>query len=536
MERTTLGHRQIRAVYTGLMLAMAVASLDQTIVATALPTIVGELGGLAHIGWVGTAYLVTSTAAAVIYGKLSDLYERKRVFQSALVVFLAGSALAGVSGSLGQLIAFRALQGVGGGGLMALTLAVVGDLVPPRQRGRYAGYLGGVLALATVAGPLVGGFLVDHAGWRWIFYVNLPVGLAALLVIGARLRLPPRPVLAARFDLPGAALLVAAVGCVVLVASWGGTEYAWTSPQVLGLAVVAALALGLLLLVERRAAEPLLPLALFANPVVAVTSAVGLLTGLVLIGSLAFLPLFLQVAKGASATSSGLLLLPLMVGVLGASVVTGRLVSRSGRYKPFPVAGGAVMTASFWLLSRIGTATPPTVITSEMVLLGVGIGLTMQVLIVAGQNAVERRHLGLVTSLAQFFRELGGSVGVAVFGAVFAARVTTELAHRLPQAGTRVVGGGLRGSPAQLETLPPVVHHAVAQAVAAAVDTVFAWALPFAALAFLLTLLLRELPLRDGFDASPLAETAEGEPAPLPRSPSRLVPPHGRCPGKGGRA
>jgi Major Facilitator Superfamily len=367
-----------------------------------------------------------------------------------------------------------------------------------------------------VAGPLVGGFLVDHAGWRWIFYVNLPVGLAALLVIGARLRLPPRERSEARFDLAGAALLVAAVGGAVLVASLGGTEYAWTAPQVLGPGAVAALAFGLLLLVERRAAEPLLPLALFANPVVAVTSAVGLLTGLVLIGSLAFLPLFLQVAKGASATSSGLLLLPLMVGVLGASVVTGRLVTRSGRYKPFPVAGGAVMTASFWLLSRIGVATPRTVISGEMVLLGVGIGLTMQVLIVAGQNAVERRHLGLVTSLAQFFRELGGSVGVAVFGAVFAGRVTTELARRLPQAGTRVVGGGLRGSPAQLEALPPAVHHAVAQAVAASVDTVFAWALPFAALAFLLTLLLRELPLRDSFDAPPLAEAAEVEPLPAP--------------------
>ncbi len=512
MRQPPLGHRQILAVYVGLMLAMAVASLDQTIVATALPTIVGELGGLAHIGWVATAYLVTSTAAAVIYGRLSDLHDRKRVFQSALVVFLAGSALAGVSHTLGQLIAFRALQGVGGGGLMALTLAVVADLVPPRQRGRYAGYLGGVLALATVAGPLVGGFLVDHAGWRWIFYVNLPIGLAAFGVIGARLRLPPRPARAARFDLPGAALLVAAVGCAVLVASWGGTQYAWTSPQVLTLAAAAALALGLLVVVERRAAEPLLPLALFANPVIAVTSAVGLLTGVVLLGSLAFLPLFLQVAKGVSATSSGLLVLPLMVGVLGASVVTGRLVTRSGRYKPFPVAGSAVMTASYWLLSQVGTATPRTVVTGEMVLLGVGIGLTMQVLVVAGQNAVEHRHLGVVTSLAQFFRELGGSVGVAVFGAIFASRLGAELARRLPGRDAGALGGSLRGGPAQLRTLTPTVHHALAQAVAAAVDTVFAWALPFAALAFLLTLLLRELPLRDSFDAPTGAETPQGEP------------------------
>ena len=510
MQPAQLGHRQILAVYTGLMLAMAVASLDQTIVATALPTIVGELGGLAHIGWVATAYLVTSTAAAVIYGKLSDQYDRKRVFQSALVVFLAGSALAGLAQTLGQLIAFRALQGVGGGGLMALTLAVVADLVPPRHRGRYAGYLGGVLALSTVAGPLIGGLLVDGPGWRWIFYVNLPIGLAAFLVIGARLRLPPRPARAARFDLPGAALLVVAVGCAVLVASLGGGQLAWTSPQVLALAA-AGLALGLLLAVERRTAEPLLPPALLANSVVAVTSAVGLLTGMVLLGSLAFLPLFLQVARGASATSSGLLVLPLMLGVLAGSVLTGRLVVATGRYKPFPVLGCTVMTAAFWLLSRVGTATPQAAVTAQMVLLGLGIGLTMQVLIVAGQNAVERRHLGLVTSLAQFFRELGGSVGVAVFGAIFASHIGAELARRLPGAAARALGGSLRGGPAQLRTLAPGVHHAVAHAVAAAVDTVFAWALPFAALALLLTLLLRELPLRDSFEAFAGAETPQGQ-------------------------
>jgi EmrB/QacA subfamily drug resistance transporter len=506
MQPAPLGHRQVLAVYAGLMLAMAVASLDQTIVATALPTIVGELGGLAHIGWVATAYLATSTAAAMVYGKLSDLHDRKRVFQSALVVFLAGSALAGLSRTLGQLIAFRALQGAGGGGLMALTLAVVADLVPPRQRGRYAGYLGGVLAATTVAGPLIGGFLVDHAGWRWIFYVNLPVGLAAFLVIEARLRLPSRPAHPTGFDLPGAGLLVVAVGGAVLLASLAGTAYAWTSPQVLALAAATALAFGLLLVVERRVAEPLLPPGLFANPVVAVTSGVGLLTGLVLIGSLAFLPLFLQVAKSISATSSGLLLLPLMLGVLGGSVLSGRLVSHSGRYKPFPVAGTAVMTAAFWLLARAGVATPITVVAGEMVLLGLGIGLTMQVLVVAGQNAVDHRHLGLVTSLAQFSRELGGAVGVAAFGAIFANRLATELAHRLP-GGALALAGGLRGDPARLATLPPTVHQAVVQAVAAAVDTVFAWALPLAGLALLLTLLLPQLPLRDSLNTAPDADS-----------------------------
>jgi EmrB/QacA subfamily drug resistance transporter len=500
-----LGHREILAVYAGLMMAMAVASLDQTIVATALPTIAGELGGLAHVGWVATAYLATSTAAAVIYGKLSDLHDRKRVFQGALIVFLAGSALAGASQTLGQLIAFRAVQGAGGGGLMALTLAVVADLVPPRQRGRYAGYLGGVLALATVAGPLIGGILVDHAGWRWIFYINLPIGAAAFAVIGARLRLPPRPARAARFDLPGAVLLAATVGCIVLVASLGGARYAWTSPQVAGLASAALLALGLLIAAERRAAEPLLPPALFANPVIAVTSAVGLLTGSVLLGALAFLPLFLQVAEGITATSSGLLLLPLMAGVLGGSVLTGQLVSRTGRYKPFPVAGTAIMATAYLLLSQAGTATPRAAIIGEMVLLGLGIGLTMQVLAVASQNAARRRDLGVVTSLAQFFRELGGAVGVAAFGAVFASRIAAQLSRRLPTAAARVVSSGLHGSPAQLNTLAPAVHHAVARAVAAAVDTVFAWALPVTALALLLTLFLPRLPLRDSHDNPQLA-------------------------------
>jgi EmrB/QacA subfamily drug resistance transporter len=512
-----LSHRQILTVYLGLALAMLVASLDQTIVGTALPTIVGELGGLAHLGWVGAAYLVASTAAAVIFGKLSDLYDRKRVFQVALLVFLAGSALAGAAHTLGQLIAFRAVQGVGGGGLMALTLAVVADLVPPRQRGRYAGYLGGVFALATVAGPFVGGLIVDHAGWRWIFYLNLPVGVAALAVIGVVLRLPPRPRRAVRLDLPGAALLLAAVGCIVLVASWGGSQYPWRSAPVLALGTAGTLAVALFVLVERRAgsrhagrrqAEPLLPLGLFANPVLAVTSAVGFLTGLAMFGSIVFMPLFLQVAKGSSATDSGLLLLPLMAGVLAGSVASGQLVTRTGRYKLFPVAGTALMTTGFWLLSRVRADTSQALVTAEMALLGLGIGLTMQVLIVAGQSAVERRHTGLVTSLSQFFRELGGSIGVAVFGAVFASRIGAELGRRLPADVAAGLGGTLRASPAQLKALPPAVHQAVTQAVAASVDTVFLRTVPFAAAAFLLTLLLRELPLRDAREHHAVAEPA----------------------------
>jgi EmrB/QacA subfamily drug resistance transporter len=508
-----LTHRQIQAVYMGLMLAVLVASLDQTIVATALPTIVGSLGGLGglgHLSWVGTAYLVTSTSAAVIFGKVSDLHDRKRVFQCALVVFLVGSALAGMARSLDELIAFRALQGLGGGGLMALTTAVVADMVPPRQRGRYVGYIGGVLALATVAGPLLGGFFVDHLTWRWIFYVNLPVGVAAFVVIGVVLHLPSRE-RGARMDWAGAALLVTAVTSAVLVASWGGTEAPWGSRRILGLAAAAVLALVGFVLVERRTREPLLPLDLFANRIVAVTSVAGCLAGIVLFGSIVFLPLFLQVARGMSATSSGLLLMPLMVGVLVASIVSGRLVTRTGRYKPFPIVGTALMAVAFWLLSLLRATTPAPLIIGEMVLLGIGIGPLMQVLVLASQNAVPQRHLGLVTSLAQFFRELGGTFGVALFGAIFSARLGVELARRLPGRGG--LGAGAlevtpRGSPAGLRSLPPAVHHAIVEAVARSVGIVFHWAVPFAVAAFLLTLGLRELPLRDG--SEPAASSRHG--------------------------
>jgi len=502
-----LTHRQIQVVYIGLMLAMLVAALDQTIVSTALPTIVGSLGGfhgLSHLAWVSTAYLVTSTAAAVLFGKLSDLHDRKRTFQTALVIFLTGSVLAGAARSLDQLIAFRALQGIGGGGLMALTTAVIADMVPPRQRGRYVGYLGGMLALATVAGPLLGGFFVDHLTWRWIFYVNLPLGVAAFVVIGAVLHLPPKPHSGRRMDYRGAALLVAAVSGAVLVASWGGTERPWGSPLIRGLSAATTLALGAFILVERRigrrGGSPLLPLDLFANPVIAVTSIVGLIAGLVLFGSLLFLPLFLQVAKGASATSSGLLLAPLMAGVLAASITSGRLVTRYGRYKPFPVIGTALMTVAFWLLSLLHASTPRGVVVAEMLLLGAGVGLLMQVLILAGQNAVQVRDLGLVTSLAQFFRELGGTFGVALFGAVFSARLGAELARHLPTTTASGLAATLHGAPAQLRQLPPAAHQALIAAVTHAVDSVFAWAIPFAAAAFVLSLFLQELPLRDTHD------------------------------------
>src|SRR6266508_2160776 len=424
----------------------------------------GGLGGLGHLSWVGTAYLVTSTSAEVVYGKVSDLHDRKRVFQSALVVFLVGSALAGMARSLDELTAFRALQGLGGGGLMALTTAVVADMVPPRQRGRYVGYIGGVLALATVAGPLLGGFFVDHLTWRWIFYVNLPVGVAAFVVIGLVLHLPARE-RGARMDWPGAGLLVTAVTCAVLVASWGGAEAAWGSSRILGLAAAAVLAVAGFVLVERRTREPLLPLDLFANPVVAVTSAVGCLAGVVLFGSIVFLPLFLQVSKGMSATNSGLLVLPLMLGVLVASIASGRLVTRTGRYKLFPIVGTALMTVAFWLLSLLRVSTPPVLVIGEMVLLGIGIGPLMQVLILASQNAVPQRHLGLVTSLAQFFRELGGTFGVALFGAIFSARLSAELAGRLPGRGSPGAGtlATPQGSPAGLRALPPGVHHAIVE-------------------------------------------------------------------------
>ncbi|MBA2326409.1 MAG: MFS transporter [Actinobacteria bacterium] len=500
--RYPLTHRQIQTVFGGLMAGMFLAALDQTIVATALPTIVGEFGGLDHISWVASAYLLTSTAVMPVAGKLSDLYGRRQLFQASIVVFLVGSLLAGIAQSMAQLIAFRALQGAGAGGLLVLTFAIVGDVVAPRERGRYQGYVASVFAVASVAGPLLGGFFVDHLSWRWVFYVNLPVGLVALVITSSALRMPVRRE-GHTIDYLGAALLVGAITSVILLTVWGGNEYPWGSPTIVGLGVAGAILLVLFVLQERRAAEPILPLRLFRNSVFTVSTATAFTVGLAMFGAILFLPLYLQIVKGSSATNSGLLLLPIMAGILTGSTTCGRIITRVGRYKPFPVAGLALMTIGFVCFSRMDASTPGALSAVFMVLTGVGIGFVTPVLVLAVQNAVDQRDLGAATSAVTFLRTMGGAFGAAVFGAVLNARLTVELAARLPRDALRDIDPArLQGSPAQIRALPPDVQDGVIRAFDASLQTVFLVAALIGLAAFVLIWWLRELPLQQRDDLS----------------------------------
>jgi EmrB/QacA subfamily drug resistance transporter len=493
-----LSQRELRIVFGGLMLGMLLAALDQTIVATALPTIVGDLGGLNHLSWVVTAYLLTSTAVTPLWGKLSDLYGRRGTFQAAIVIFLAGSMLSGLAQNMAELIGFRALQGLGGGGLLALAMAIVGDLVPPRERGRYQGYFGAVFALASVSGPLLGGFFTDQLSWRWIFYVNLPLGIAALAVTTVVLRIPFRRV-RRRIDYVGSVLLVAAVSCVVTATTWGGTTYPWGSAQIVGLAVAAVALLGLFVAWEARASEPILPLHLFRNPIFTVASAITGLLGLALFGAVVYLPEYLQVVRGASAISSGLQLIPLTLGIVVASAGSGQLVSRTGRYKVFPIVGAALLTAGFWLLTHIQVDTSTAALSGWMVVVGLGIGCIMQTAVLAVQNAVPYKDLGTATSATVFFRLLGGSLGTALLGAVLLNRLQHNLAVLLPSGtGGRapIDLGSLQGAPQQLRALPGPVLHALLEAFVRSYQVVYWSVIPFALATFVLALLLREAPLR----------------------------------------
>jgi EmrB/QacA subfamily drug resistance transporter len=480
-----LGRRQLVLTFSGLLLAMLLASLDQTIVATALPTIVGDLGGLDQLSWVVTAYLLGATVTMPLWGRASDLYGRKTLFQAAIVVFLAGSALSGAAQSLGELIAFRALQGLGAGGLMTLAMVIVGEIVSPRERGRYQGYIQMVFVVASVAGPLLGGVFTDHISWRWVFYVNLPIGAAALALTATTLHLPVRRI-RARIDYAGAALVAAGLTCILLVTSWGGRQYAWSSAEILGLAAAAVVLLVAFVVQERRAAEPILPLQLFRDPVFGVVSAVLFLGTLAFFAVIVFMPIFLQAVTGASATDSGLLLLPLLLAATTSTAVSGRLISRTGRYKVFPVAGLALMTVGLLLLSRMTAGTSQATAAMLLVVFGLGFGMVSQVLTLAIQNAVDRRDLGIATASANLFRSLGGSIGVAVFGALFAARLDTASID--PER--------LQASPEALASMPASVQHDVAAAVAHALQTVFLVGAPIAALGLLVVLFLREVPLR----------------------------------------
>jgi len=495
----------LRLVFAGLMLVLFLAALDQTIVATALPTIVGDLGGLNHISWVVTAYLLAQTVVTPLYGKLGDQYGRKVVLQFALSVFLVGSALCGLSQSLDELIAFRALQGLGGGGLLVSAQAAIGDVVPPRERGRYTGLFGAVFGVASVVGPLLGGFLTSELSWRWIFYVNLPLGVLAMFVLAATL-----PAVSERvhhtIDYLGTALMGAGLSAIVLGASLGGTSFAWGSPVIVGLGVAGVVLIAAFAVGERHAREPVLPLRLLRNRVFAVTGAVGFVVGFSLFGAVTYLPLFLQVVKGASPTGSGLQLIPLVGGLLITSIASGQAISRTGHYKPFPIAGMAVLTVGLYLLSTLDATSSVGTIFAFMFVVGLGLGMVMQVLVLAVQNAVDYADLGVATSGATLFRSIGGSLGTATLGAIFSNRLRSELKRVLPPSATAHANTN-EVNPKQIAHLPAPLHAGYLHAFTTSLSSVFLTASAIAVAGFALSWFIRELKLRETVATGDLGDT-----------------------------
>jgi len=495
-------HEEIMVIMVALMLAMLLAALDQTIVATALPRIATDLHGLNKLSWVATAYLLTSAISTPLYGKVGDQFGRKKIFQFAIVVFLIGSALCGQARNMDQLVAFRALQGIGAGGLMTLSMTIIGDIVSPRQRGKYLGYFGAVFAISSVAGPLLGGFFTDSLSWRWVFYVNLPLGILALAAIASRLHLPVKRG-DHKIDYIGAALLTATVVPIILATVWGGVTYPWGSTTILSLVGGGIIAGALFAVWERNqpVAEAILPIRLFKNDIFTVSVILSLLAGIALFATILFIPEYQQVVRGYSAVKSGLLLLPLVLGMLTTLIGTGRLITKWGRYRIFPIIGTAVTGFGIWLFSHLSLQTSQLELSLWMVVVGVGIGSFMQVMTLAVQNAVPRSELGVATGTATFFRSMGSSLGGAVFGAILTNRLAFHLKQLLPNFSgqsaslSKSVVTGV--TPASINKLPPNVSHDIYEAFVLSFHDMFLLAIPVLGLAFIAALFLRETPLRD---------------------------------------